>query len=487
MSAGPLNGRHVAVVGAGLAGLAAALECADMGARVTLLERRRRLGGLTWSFDHNGMTVDNGQHVYLACCDAYLGFLERIGSAGDVEPARPLDVAVVAPGPHPGSPPVEGRLRRRDLPVPLHLAGSLLAYPHISAVDRLMLGRALLGLARMDLDDPRLDRVSFGEWLAARGQSPRAVAAVWDLITVPTVNLPAAEASLATAAMVFKTGLLSSPAAADIGWSRVPLGRLHGERAATALARSGVEVKLSLRARAISPAAGRPDGWEVRMDDGLLDSDLVVCALPHEEAAEVLPPGAVAGQDRWPLLGSSGIVDVHLVFDRPVMDRDFIAGHRSAVQWVFDRSHSSGLRSPGRGNSQDGRQYLAVSLSAADDLLGRRPEELVESTTREIQRLLPAAREARLVDSLVTKERRATFRAAPGSNSIRPPSRTALTGLALAGAWTSTGWPATMEGAVRSGRSAARELAGMSDTQRPSTRRDGPPIRKPSHVSQEVA
>lgn len=486
MSTGPLSGRHVAVVGAGLAGLAAALECADLGARVTLLERRRRLGGLTWSFDHNGMTVDNGQHVYLACCEAYLGFLERIGSAGDVEPARPLDVAVVAPGPHPGAPPVEGHLRRRDLPVPLHLAGSLLTYPHISWLDRLMLGRALLGLARLDLDDPGLDRVSFGEWLAERGQSPRAVAAVWDLITVPTVNLPAAEASLATAAMVFRTGLLSTPVAADIGWSRVPLGRLHGERAATALARSGVEVRASVRARAIRPADDRPGGWEVPTDDGLLAADAVVCALPHEEATDVLPSGVVSGQDRWPLLGSSGIVDVHLVFDRPVMSRSFIAGHRSAVQWVFDRSLSSGLRSPGRGNSQDGRQYLAVSLSAADDLLGRRPEELVASTTREIERLLPATREARLVDSLVTKERRATFRAAPGSNTIRPPSRTGLSGLALAGAWTSTGWPATMEGAVRSGWSAARVLAGAPDTQWPS-RRDGPPIRRPSHVSQEVA
>ncbi len=495
MSGGPLAGRHVAVVGAGLAGISAALECADLGARVTLLERRRRLGGLTWSFDHNGLTVDNGQHVYLACCDAYLGFLERIGSAADVEPPRPLDIPVVAPGDGPGAAPVVGRLRRRNLPVPLHLAGSLLTYPHISTGDRLMLGRALLGLARLDLDDPRLDRVSFGDWLAARGQSPRAVAAVWDLITVPTVNLPAAEASLATAAMVFKTGLLSSPAAADIGWSRVPLGRLHGERAADALDRAGVEVRRAARARAIRPIAGPsvshdaldPGGWEVYLEDGTLPAESVICALPHEEAAEVLPPGVVAGQERWPQLGSSGIVDVHLVYDRPVMDRDLLAGHRSPVQWVFDRSESSGLRSPGQGNSVGGRQYLAVSLSAADDLLGRRPEDLVASTAQEIERLLPAAREARLVDSLVTKERRATFRAAPGSNAIRPSSRTALSGLALAGAWTSTGWPATMEGAVRSGWAAARSLAGTSGASRPAPDGEGPRIRKSPRTSQEVA
>ncbi len=492
MSAAPLAGCHVAVVGAGLAGISAALECADLGARVTLLERRRRLGGLTWSFDHNGLSVDNGQHVYLACCDAYLGFLERIGSGGDVEPPRPLDIAVVAPGAGPGAAPVVGRLRRRDLPVPLHLAGSLLTYPHISTGDRLMLGRALLGLARLDLDDPRLDRVSFGDWLVARGQSPRAVAAVWDLITVPTVNLPASEASLATAAMVFKTGLLSSPSAADIGWSRVPLGRLHGERSADALDRAGVEVRRSVRARAIRPVdgpsgGGAPARWEVCLEDGTVSADSVVCALPHEEAAEVLPAGVVAGQERWPQLGSSGIVDVHLVYDRPVMDRDLLAGHRSPVQWVFDRSESSGLRSPGQGNSVGGRQYLAVSLSAADDLLGRRPEDLVASTAQEIERLLPAAREARLVDSLVTKERRATFRAAPGSNAIRPSSRSELSGLALAGAWTSTGWPATMEGAVRSGWAAARSLAGISGTNRPAPDGEGPRLRKSPRISQEVA
>lgn len=459
MTTGPLAGRHVAVVGGGLAGLAAALECADLGARVTLLERRRRLGGLTWSFEHNGLTVDNGQHVYLACCSAYLAFLARIGAEGDVEPARPLDVPVVAPGPRPGAPPVVGRLRRRNLPVPLHLAGALLAYPHISAADRLMLGRALLGLARLDLDDPRLDRQSFGEWLAARGQSSRAVAAVWDLITVPTVNLPAAEASLATAAMVFKTGLLSSPGAADIGWSRVPLGRLHGHHAGAALERAGVAVERGVRVRAIRPEP-EAGAWEVALDGGPLAADLVVCALPHEEAAAVLPAATVAGQDRWVDLGSSGIVDVHLVYDRPVMIEDLIAGHRSPIQWVFDRSVSSGLRPSGRGTSEGGRQYLAVSLSAADGLLGARPDDLVATTAAEITRLLPASREARVVDSLVTKERRATFRAAPGSNALRPAARTSLPGLALAGAWTATGWPATMEGAVRSGWSAARTLAG---------------------------
>lgn len=496
MSAAPLHGRHVAVVGGGLAGLAAALECADMGARVTLVERRRRLGGLTWSFQHNDLTIDNGQHVYLACCDAYIAFLARIGASDDVQEPLPLDIPVIAPGPHPGAAPVAGRLRRKDLPVPFHLVGSLLAYPHISTADRLKLGRALLGLARMDLDDPRLDRLSFGEWLAAKGQSPRAVAAVWDLITIPTVNLPAAEASLAVAAMVFKTGLLSAPGAADIGWSRVPLGRLHGEHAARALDDSAVTVLQGVRVHRIVSPADQND-WQLEADGGAIHADLVISALPHEEALQVLPPGLVPDQGRWPELGSSGIVDVHLVFDRPVTEHSLLAGHRSPVQWVFDRTASSGLAGPGDSDlprrpgttRSTGRQYLAVSLSAADELLGTRPEALVRSIQQELARLLPAVGQARLVDSLVTKEHRATFRAGPGSNATRPPAATSLPGLALAGSWTATGWPATMEGAVRSGWSAARTLAGTATGRHPAGVATKSPLipSNSSVVSQEVA
>jgi squalene-associated FAD-dependent desaturase len=444
-----LTGRHVIVAGAGLAGLSAALECARMGARVTVLERRSRLGGLTWSFVHGDLTFDNGQHVYLACCDQYQRFLREIGAAGDVVTPRPLDVPVVAPGP---SGPLVGRLRRRDLPVPLHLAGSLMRYPHVSLSSRLKLGRALVGLARLDLDDPALDRITFGDWLAARGQGADAVAAVWDLITIPTVNLPASDASLAAAAMVMKTGLLSGPGAADIGWSRVPLGQLHGERASAALASAGVTVHRDVRVLAVS--LSESGVWEVATSDGPLDAEAVVVALPHEEAASVVPASVAPERERWSALGSSAIVDVHLVFDRKVMPWELMAGHRSDIQWVFDRSDSSGLR-----ELRPGQQYLAVSLSAADHLLPIRPEAILASTMDSLQSLLPPVGAARLVDSLVTKERRATFAARPGTADIRPPAATALPGLVLAGAWTDTGWPATMEGAVRSGYSAARALA----------------------------
>jgi squalene-associated FAD-dependent desaturase len=467
-----IPGRQVVVIGGGLAGLAAALECADRGARVTLLERRNRLGGLTWSFQHDGRWIDNGQHVFLRCCDQYLWFLDRIGAASDVELPDRLDIPVVAPPATPGGTARWGRLRRTDLPAPFHLAASLLRYPHLTRRDRLGLGRAVWALRGLDLADPALDDESFGAWLRRHGQSAGAVSGLWDLITVPTVNLPAEEASLAMAAKVFQTGLLTDTGAADIGWSRVPLGQLHGERAARALAQAGVEVRLGVQVERIE--RGGPPGWGWRFGidagDATLGADAVVAAVPHDVAGGLLPVGSIAHQDRLDELGTSAIIDVHLVFDRPVTRWPLLAGLHTPVQWVFDRTESSGLATTADGpQGPQGPQYVAVSVSAADGLISRRPDELVPWVTAELTRLLPEAGGARVLDSLVTKERKATFRARPGTAPLRPGPRTAWPGLAVAGAWTDTGWPATMEGAVRSGRAAAACLTAQQTLDYPDT------------------
>ncbi len=280
---------RVVVVGGGLAGITAALSCADSGARVTLIERRPHLGGLTRSFRHGDWTFDNGQHVFLRCCTAYLDLLERIGASSEVTMQDRLDLPVVKPG-GPTS-----RIRRQArLPAPLHLAGSLVRYRHLPVTDRLKLGWAVLPLSRLDLDDPALDGVTFGHWLEAHGQSPRAIAALWDLITIPTVNLPAAEASLAVAAKVFQTGLLTDPTAADIGWSAIPLGRLHGERGENALRGAGAEILTGERVTAIDEGAG----FTVRTEHHDIEADAVVVALPHDALPAILPPGALADAGR---------------------------------------------------------------------------------------------------------------------------------------------------------------------------------------------
>jgi hypothetical protein len=276
------------------------------------------------------------------------------------------------------------------------------------------------------------------------------------------VNLPASEASLSLAAMVFRTGLLTDAAAADIGWARVPLGELHGDAGRRALERAGVEVLTGAPAGAIrqNPAAstqgngaggngaaaspGHPR-FTVAVGGSERVADAVVVAVPHTALADI--PGLPVAADVAARLGVSPIVNVHVIYDRPVTDLEMAAAVGTDVQYVFDRTASSGLE---RG------QYLAVSLSAADAEMGMPADDVKARTLAGLAGLFPRARQAQVVDVLVSREPAATFRGTAGARSARPPSRTAVPGLVLAGAWTDTGWPATMEGAVRSGQTAAR-------------------------------
>ncbi|UQX03947.1 hydroxysqualene dehydroxylase HpnE [Streptomyces sp. RerS4] len=435
--------RTAVVVGGGLAGVTAALELADAGLRVTLLEGRPRLGGLAFSFKRGDLTIDNGQHVYLRCCTAYRWFLDRIDGAALAPLQDRLDVPVLDVA-HPGGPRL-GRLRRSALPVPLHLAASLARYPHLSLAERVSVGRAALALRRLDPADPALDGLDFATWLGRYGQSPRTIEALWDLVGIATLNATADQSSLGLATMVFKTGLLSENGAADIGWARVPLGELHDTLARKALDAAGVTTSLRARVTAIS----RTDegNWRVDTEDGALDAGTVVLAVPAREAHGLLPGGALADPDRLLDIGSAPILNVHVVYDRKVLKRPFFAALGTPVQWVFDRTDSSGLT--------DGGQYLALSQSAAQDDIDEPVAVLRAKYLPELERLLPAARGAKVRDFFVTRERTATFAPTPGVGRLRPGTRTDTPGLYLAGAWTATGWPATMEGAVRSGLDAA--------------------------------
>jgi squalene-associated FAD-dependent desaturase len=439
----------VIVIGGGLAGITAALDCAAAGAEVTLLEARGRLGGAAYSFARDGLTVDNGQHVFLRCCTAYRDLLERLDASELVTLQPRLSVPVIAPGGR------TGWLRRAELPAPLHLAGSLLRYPHLSWRERLAVAWAMQRLRAVDVDDPRNDERSFGDWLRAQRQSARAIAAIWELIVRPTINLTVADASLAQAAQVFQVGLLREPSAGDIGWAAVPLSEIHDRAAGRALERAGVQVRLRSTAKAITLAhAGAGSdaadaGIHVEASDDFgVRADAVVLALPPARAAELLPSQVGLDPEFAERLGRSPIVNLHVVYDRRVLELPFAAGVGTPVQFVFDRTAGSGL---------DAGQYLAVSLSAADAELGESAEQLRERYLPALADLLPAARRAKVSGFFVTREHSATFREAPGARAWRPAARTAVPGLSLAGAWTDTGWPATMEGAVRSGHAAARE------------------------------
>ncbi len=465
---------RIVVVGGGLAGIAAALDAAAGGAAVTLLEVRPRLGGAAYSTQREGLSLDNGQHVFLRCCTAYRALLARLGCAGDVVLQPRLDIPVLAPRRRPA------RLRRSHLPAPLQLARSLATYPLLHPADRVRVARAMLALRSVDPDDPAADARSFGDWLAAHGQSPAAIEAVWRLIGVPTLNLEPADASLAQAAQVFRTGLLEQADAGDVGWSRVPLSELHDAPARRALRAAGVGVRLGARVERIAPRAG--GGFEIAgalgtgaASSGPLDADAgasvsadaagslvadaVVLAVPPSRVAALLPAGALPDPSALEHLGRSPIVNVFVAYDRAVLDEPFAVAVHSPVQWLFDRTASSGL---------DHGQLLAISLSAADEEAALDVEALRARFTAALAELLPRARDASVERFLVTREHAATFRAAPGSRALRPAPRTQLPGLVLAGAWTDTGWPATMESAVRSGHVAAGEaLAAARRAARP--------------------
>jgi hydroxysqualene dehydroxylase len=476
------SGRRVVVIGGGLAGITAALDCAAAGARVTLVEVRRRLGGAAYSFEREGLEMDNGQHVFLRCCLAYRELLARLGSDERVSVQPRLEIPVLKPG----APTV--RLRRGRLPAPLHLAGALMRYRHLGLGERLSAARAALALSRLRPGEPGLDGQTFGDWLARHGQGPEAVSALWDLIALPTLNLPAAQASLELGAFVFRTGLLSGADAGDIGFHVATLGQTIGEPAALALRQAGVEVRLGWRAERlvrsrtgfeVQGGPGRPQpamdgeperGEPVATSPGEgLSAEAVVVAVPHTRAASLLAP-LLPELSRLTALGSSPIVNLHVVYDRPVCEEPFAAGVGTPVQYLFDRTAAAGAPA--------GTQYLAVSLSGADREMGMSVDALRELYLPALQQLLPRAREAKVECFVASREHAATFRAKPGVQALRPGPETTVPGLVLAGAWTATGWPATLEGAVLSGHAAARTALQVLELGSPPEREPATPARR---------
>lgn len=431
-----MRGARVAVAGGGLAGIAAAAEAASRGARVTLVERRPFLGGRAFSFTEprTGTEIDNGQHVHLGCCTAYMALLARLGSLGltAMQPALRVDVRDRA-GTH-------GVLTARRLPAPLHMGPSFARYGLLSTAERARALRALAAIAALGpAGRGALDDVAFGEWLRAHGQRDAAIERFWDVVILPTCNDRSDRVSAALAMFVITEGLMRTRTGASIGWALTGLSHLVDAPARRLLARAGGEV---LTGAAVTAA----DAGGVDLDDGRrVDADIVVLALPPGRAHAACPAALPTAPD----LGASPIVNVHLWYDRPVLDRPVLAVVDSPVQWMFDRTAITGEGAPG--------QHVALSLSAARAEMGVPRAELAERMDREMRHLFPASRHAVLRDWAVTKDARATFAPAPGQAGRRPGPRTPVEGVVLAGTWTATGWPATMEGAVRSGLAAVDE------------------------------
>jgi squalene-associated FAD-dependent desaturase len=396
-------------VGGGLAGLSAALELVDTGHEVALHEARPTLGGAVQTLPRREgdpePPPDNGQHIALGCFTEYRRFLERIGEGGSVRRVR-LELPVID----------ERGQSALITPSPL----ALLRYRQVSLGDRL---RILRALARWG--DSR--GTTFADALRARGQSQQAIDRFWDVFIRPALNLRSEEASAEAGDFTVRTALLGDRSDSDLLLPAKPLGEMHGGAAGRALRGAGASVQLGARVESIDE----------------LDAEAVVVAVPPHESARLL------GEPE-PALEDSPIVSVHLWFDRVLLSHRLAALLGSDAHWVFDRGVLTG-NPPERG------QYLTVVSSGAPELMDLRGRELVDRIAGALTARLG---DAELLWFRVSREPAATIAVRPGSELERPGPGTTRSNITRAGAWTGTGWPATMEGAVRSGLAAARALTG---------------------------
>ena len=498
------NQADVVVVGGGLAGISAAIELAEAGLRVTLLEARPWLGGATCSFARRGLTIDNGQHAFLRGCVAYRSLLDKLGVTSSVAIQDRLDLTVLAAGgqltqrARPAAPapryalgqPTEpaqltssaqARLRRSGLPAPLHFAPALAGYPLLTAAERAKAAAAALALRFRRPGENDAADLTFGDWLASHGQDENAQRAFWDVLSVAALGLPSGEADLGLAAAAIKTVLARRPNA-DIGIPLIPLSRLHAGPAIAALGRLGCRILLGVRAAGCQLSRG--GGYEISVAPattacagpggaGAADSGIgstgaavlsarpsvihaagVVLAVPAWEAAPLVPAELAADAARWAQLAPAPVVSLHVIYASPVTSLPFAAVLDSPIRWVIDKTGPAGLHTG---------QYLAASVPAAGSFVDLPASRLRAELLPELERLFPAATDVAAEDFFITRERRAYIKQMPGAQRLRA-GQPGLPRLALAGSWTATGWPDTMEGAVRSGRIAAgkvlSELAG---------------------------
>jgi squalene-associated FAD-dependent desaturase len=455
-----MSSKSVIVIGGGLAGLSSAVALAEAGFRVRLLEKRPHLGGRAASYVlPGGEHVDNCQHVTLGCCTNLDDFYRRVGAANQI---RFFDRLLFAAP--------DGRrsaIASVALPPPLHMAPSFAFFPLLGWADKRAIAQALLAIARSGGRPPDLSTDVAGEnvtmlaWLQMHRQTSRAIRRFWEVILVSALDEELDRIDARYGIDVFWKAFLSTRGGYRLGIPRVPLGELY-EGCRKALAEQGGEVQLRAGVRGFLVADGRVDGVE-REDGAVETADFYLAAIPQDVLPELLPAEVV---EREPVflnlrnLRTSPITGVHLWFDRTVMSEPFLTLLDSTTQWVFNKTQLYG------GGAEGGGQYLQLVISASYSLAARSRQEIIALCLEELREVLPATREATLVKGTVVKEMSATFSPAPGSDRWRPAQRSPLSGLFLAGDWTLTGWPSTMEGAVRSGYLAAEAILSDAGTPR---------------------
>jgi len=433
---------NVAVVGGGLAGLAAGCALASAGFRVTLFERRAYLGGRASSYQHpgTGEVIDNCQHVLLGCCTNLIEFYERTGVSDSI---RWFDrMTFLEPGGR------ASEIAPSALPAPLHTAPAFLRASCLELADKAAIARAMMALAPTT---PRDNGESFLDWLKSHGQTERAIERFWKPVLVSALNEEIDRVSVPYAAQVMRESFLKSAAAGRMGVPAVPLTELYNAAGEYIRARQG-EVRFREAVESF-----RADLSHVKLSVGGREEvfDYVVFALPFDGLERILPDTSTSQPLRAALgrFETSPITGIHLWFDREITELEHAVLLDRTIQWMFHKSKLQKRDNNGHGS------YVELVVSASKSLVEKSRQEIVDLALAELREFLPGARDANLVKSTVIKEVHATYSPRPGIETQRPRPETVWPRVFLAGDWTATGWPATMEGAVRSGYLAAQSLA----------------------------
>ncbi len=450
------------VIGGGLAGLAAGVALAESGWRVRLFEQRPFLGGRATSYVlPDGQHVDNCQHVTLGCCTNLEDFYRRIGVASKITFFDRL--LFLDPQGR------RGEMQAGRLPAPFHLTWSFAAFAPLTLLDKLSIARAMLDILRTKGKPSDLQEnggISMLEWLRRRRQTKGAIERFWRVVLVSALDEELARTDARFGIDVFWKAFLSNSTGYRMGVPAVPLANLY-DGCKSEIERRAGEVVLRTPVRGLKIKNGEFAG--LRFDEGREETaDAYVFAVPHTALGELLPQSmkqsdpALANLDK---INVAPITGVHLWFDRPVMADPFLTLLDTTTQWIFNKS-ALYAGSNGKEKGAPAGQYLQLVISASYDLLQKPRQEIIDLCLGELRETLPAVRDAELVKATVIKEAAATFSPEPGVDRWRPRQQTSVPRLFLAGDWTDTGWPATMEGAVRSGYLAAEALLRSAGTPR---------------------
>jgi zeta-carotene desaturase len=436
----PNSRQSVAIVGGGLAGLAAGCALADAGYRVQLFERRPYLGGRASSYQHpgTGEVVDNCQHVLLGCCTNLIDLYRRSGVEDKVRWFSSLNF--LEPG---------GRnsiIEIGPLPAPLHTAPTFLKSKALNFNDKIGIAKAMLQL-RSDLSD---DGSSFLDWLRKRGQTDQAINRFWSPVLVSALNEDLNKCSPRYAGQVFRESFLKSAEAGRMGIPAIPLSDLYNAAGEYIRQRGG---EINLRSSVEKFRVERA-GVRICVGGEEIQTDFAVLAAPFNGISSLLPEESAADSLRQMTahFESSPITGIHLWFDRQITDLPHAVLLDRTIQWMFHKSKL--LNRAGDGS------YVELVVSASNSLVEMGRQEIIDLAVRELAEFFPAVREAKLTKATVIKEIHATYSPRPGVDAYRPRAQSAWPRVFLAGDWTDTGWPATMEGAVRSGYLAAEALTG---------------------------